>query len=64
MAFFMDGTVEGMDDARSLANVLINLSLLLLSPDPRKKKKLAANRPFFANVSAIVWAMADFPDPM
>src|SRR5690242_11070903 len=42
----------------------MNRRNLLLFSEPRKKKKLPASLPLFSNSSAMVWQIADFPQPI
>jgi hypothetical protein len=57
------GAVFGSASAIWAANVTANLEILLLSPDPRKKKKLPMRRPFASNSSDTACEIADLPHP-
>ena len=59
----MYGLVVGLEKARWYASVGIKWVILLRRPAPLKKKKLAPRLFFSAHSSAIVFDIADFPDP-
>ncbi|KAJ3524099.1 hypothetical protein NMY22_g11150 [Coprinellus aureogranulatus] len=62
-AAWTSGAVAGNVELIWNARVTARRAILLLSPDPRKKKKLPSSVPASLHSSATAWEIADFPHP-